>query len=186
MRKARDKVQQEKFEKQKHLVEYANARTMRHQENLENVLARSHAENLILKEKVAEKTDRSNMFKAYKEALAEDSKNYAAKSRAEREVIRLEGRTFDQIGVGYGCCVVFENWISKAHKILKKPDKCSQNPKTTPFHERISQKSQLDWPWLWHRSCQFWRNSFALIFLRKSCIFSVFICRKNIAYLEIF
>jgi len=97
IKQARKKVEKLKLEKAKERVEVTNARTQRHTENLEKVLARGVAENAILNENLREKNERSVMFKAYKEALAEDSKAYAWKSRAEREVIRNEGRTFDQM-----------------------------------------------------------------------------------------
>ena len=97
---ARKKVIQENMVRAQERVEIANARTQRHQENLEQIIARGKAENIILQEKVYEKVDRSNLFRAYREALAEDSKAYAAKARAEREVIRAEARTFDQMDEG--------------------------------------------------------------------------------------
>ena len=63
----------------------------------ERVINKARQQQLILNEQVRAKIEKTQMFGAYKEAVVHDSKVYAAKSRAEREAIRLEARTFDQM-----------------------------------------------------------------------------------------
>ena len=120
IRNASKAVKKERFKRAKERFILGNAKTQRHQENYrmlknkrdgffwlfyiqfliifhERVVNKARQEQLVLNEQVRAKIEKSHMFGAYKEAVVQDSKAYAAKSRAEREAIRLEARTFDQM-----------------------------------------------------------------------------------------
>jgi len=97
VRNASTSVKKEHFKRAKERFELGNAKTQRHQENYERVSNRARQEQMVLNEQVRAKIEKTHMFGAYKEAVVHDSKSYAAKSRAEREAIRLEARTFDKM-----------------------------------------------------------------------------------------
>ena len=124
VRNASTSVKKEHFKRAKERFELGNAKTQRHQENYRNmfktdfsrfyiffhiflifyivlfherVANRARQEQMVLNEQVRAKIEKTHMFGAYKDAVVHDSKSYAAKSRAEREAIRLEARTFDKM-----------------------------------------------------------------------------------------